>query len=177
MQDHRFEQGFSIRVNKEITSFSKKLSFGGFSYISFRGKYPIGKVTYKDNDIPVTAKLEAFSPFIPTNYEKSDFPAVVMQYKIKNTKGKHINRIINSDGILQLVNSSKAGVEGKKSLDYGNMSLSLLDANKNSWASPKVVGDVDYNSVAVSPSKEIKASADLGDVYRCYRSKITFKGK
>ncbi len=29
----------------------------------------------------------------------------------------------------------------------------------------------------VSPSKEIKASADLGDVYGCYRSKITFKGK
>lgn len=188
-QDHRFEQGFSIRVNKDITSFSKKLSTGGFSDIIFRGEYPIGKVIYKDHDIPVSVRLEAFSPFIPTNFEKSDFPAIVMQYQVKNesnspldieifgwlqntanlfisknTKGKHINTIVNSDGMLQLVNSSEVNVEAQDAPDYGNMSLSLLNADENSWASPKVIQDVAYNSSGIKPSKATKSSADLGDV-------------
>lgn len=189
IQDHRFEQGFSIRVNKGITSFSKKLSTGGFSDISFRGEYPIGKVTYKDNDIPITVKLEAFSPFIPTKYESSDFPAVIMEYTIKNesdnpldieiigwlqntanfftaknTKGKHINKIVKSKGMIQLVNSSYVNVEGQNAPDYGNMSLSLLNADEKSWASPRVIEDVAYNSGAIKPSQEIKSSVDIGDV-------------
>ncbi|MBA7533340.1 hypothetical protein ES705_25578 [subsurface metagenome] len=188
-QDHRFEQGFAIRVNKEITSFSKKLSIGGFSNISFRGEYPIGKVEYKDRDIPVSVRLEAFSPFIPTNFEKSDFPAVVMQYQIrnesnnpmeveifgwlqntanfftsKNTKGSHINTIVNSEGMLQLVNSSEVNMEDQDAPDYGNMSLSLLNANKDSLASPKVIPDVAFNSSGIKPSKEMKSRADLGEV-------------
>jgi len=189
IQDHRFEQGFSVRVNKGITSFSKKLSTGGFSDISFRGEYPIGKVEYKDHDIPVSVRLEAFSPFIPTNFEKSDFPAVVMQYKIKNesnsplaieifgwlqntanlftsknTKGNHINTIVNSGGMLQLVNNSEVNAEAQGAPDYGNMSLSLVNADKDSWASPKVIPDVAFNSSGIKPSKATKSSADLGDV-------------
>lgn len=189
MQDHRFEQGFAIRVNKKITSFSKKLSTGGFSDISFRGEYPIGKVTYKDNDIPISVKLEAFSPFIPTNYEKSDFPAVIMQYTIKNdsdkhldieifgwlqntanlftaknTKGKHINTIVKSEGIIQLVNRSDVNNEAQNAPDYGNMCLSLLGADENSWAIPVTIADVDYNLGAVMPSNELESRADLGDV-------------
>ncbi len=188
-QDHRFEQGFSIRVNKAVTAFSKKLSTGGFSDITFRGEYPIGKVAYKDSDIPVSVKLESFTPFIPTNYEKSGFPAVVMQYHIKNesdnaleleimgwlqntanyftakdTKGKHINTISKADGLLQLVNSSEVNEEAQSAPDYGNMTLSLLNADDNSWASPKVLKDVAYSSGGIKPSSSISESADIGDV-------------
>lgn len=188
-QDHRFEQGFSIRVKKAITAFSKKLSTGGFSDISFRGEYPIGKVTYKDSDIPVTVELESFTPFIPTDYDKSGFPAVVMQYHIKNesdsplelelmgwlqntanyftakgTKGKHINTISKANGLLQLVNTSQVSQEAQDAPDYGNMTLSLLNTDENSWASPKVIDDVTYNSAGIAPSKKITESADIGDV-------------
>jgi len=188
-QDHRFEQGFSIRINKAITAFSKKLSTGGFSDISFRGEYPIGKVTYKDADIPVSVKLESFTPFIPTNYEKSGFPAVVMQYHIKNdsdeplelemmgwlqntsnyftaknTQGKHVNTISKSDGLLQLVNTSEVSEGAKFAPDYGNMTLSLLSPDENSWSSPKVLKDVAYSSAGIKPSESARESADIGDV-------------
>ena len=83
-QDRRFEQGFAVRFKKGITSLYRKLSKDGFSDITFRGEYPMGKVTYKNPDIPITIHLEAFSPFIPTEFEKSDFPAVVMQFRLKN---------------------------------------------------------------------------------------------
>ena len=202
-QDHRFEQGFSIRVKKAITAFSKKLSTGGFSDISFRGEYPIGKVQYKDSDIPVTVKLDAFSPFVPTNYEKSGFPAIVMQYHITNesdqtleleimgwlqntanyftakeAKGKHVNTISKSDGLLQLVNTSEVNAAAKSAPDYGNMTLSLLNADDNSWGSPKIVRDVAYNSGGIKPSKTIVESAAIGDVITgALGQKMTLKAK
>lgn len=188
-QDYRFEQGFSIRINKAITAFSKKLSTGGFSDISFRGEYPIGKVDYIDADIPVSVKLESFTPFMPTDHENSGFPAVVMQYHIKNesketleleimgwlqnmanyftsknTKGKHINSISKTDGLLQLINSSSVEEKALSAPDYGNMTLSLLNADEESWASPKILKDVAYNSGGIKPSKSLIDSADIGEV-------------
>ncbi|MDN5204274.1 GH116 family glycosyl-hydrolase [Fulvivirgaceae bacterium BMA10] len=124
-QDRRFEQGFAIRINKEITSIARSLNNDGFSDITFRGEYPIGKVNYKDANFPVSVSLEAFTPFIPTDFESSGFPAVIMEYQLKNktdktleleimgwlqntanyftaegTSGKHINKIIKSEDVL-----------------------------------------------------------------------------
>ncbi len=188
-QDHRFEQGFTIRVEKGITAFSKKLSIGGFTDISFRGEYPFGKVSYKDADIPISVELEAFSPFIPTNYEKSGFPAVVMQYQIKNESdtaqeleiigwlqntanyftvkngnGKHLNTITKKDDVLQLTTSSNVPKEAELAPDYGNMSLTLLNANVDSWSTPKTLKDVAYNSGGIKPSEKTTEHAPIGDV-------------
>jgi uncharacterized protein (DUF608 family) len=89
-QDNRFEQGFAIRVNGVITPTVKALRDGGFSDISFKGQYPVGNVYYKDKDVPVEVHLRAFSPFIPTNSEVSGYPAVIMEYTLKNTDDKEM---------------------------------------------------------------------------------------
>ena len=41
-------------------------------------------VEMKRATIPLEVKLKAYTPFIPTNYKESAFPAIIMEYTIKN---------------------------------------------------------------------------------------------
>jgi non-lysosomal glucosylceramidase len=78
------EQGFSVRIDGKV----RPLDRTGFANISFEGRYPVGRVTYKDKGCPVSVKLEAYSPFIPLNTNDSSLPATIMSYTVKNESGK-----------------------------------------------------------------------------------------
>ncbi len=77
-------QGTAIKVTSKGKSITRKLDSTGFKNIEFRGEYPISKVKYADENLPVEIQLEAFSPFIPVNPEDSALPATIMSYKVKN---------------------------------------------------------------------------------------------
>lgn len=192
-QDQQFDQGFAIRVNKKVlskvtTPHIKILNSEGFSDITFRGEYPIGKVTYKEAGFPVSVKLNAYSPFIPTDNESSDFPAIVMEFTITNdsekevnadligwlqnmanykmankASGKAQNKIVKSGEALQLVASSNVDGEASKDLpDYGNMSLTLLEGN-DAWGTPQTSNDIKYNLNKVNGSNETSSETKLGN--------------
>lgn len=192
-QDRQFEQGFAVRVNKKVfkkvtTPHIRTLDSDGFSDITFRGEYPMGKVTYKEDDFPISVKLNAFSPFIPTDHESSAFPAVVMEYTLTNhseedvsveligwlqymanykmankAKGTAQNKIITSAETLQLFASSNVDDEASKDLpDYGNMTLTLLEGN-NAWGNPQVSNDIIYNLNTVHGSKRDVSETNLGN--------------
>jgi hypothetical protein len=59
-----------------------------FGDVSFRGEYPIGKVKFRVADDEVEMDLEAFSPFIPLDIDRSSYPATTMTYTVKNTGTK-----------------------------------------------------------------------------------------
>lgn len=169
VQDKRFEQGFALRIKNKITPFVKPLRSGGFTDITFQGEYPVGNVKYTDNEIPVEVNLCAFSPFVPTDHEASGFPAVVMEYTVKNNgkdtiqaeligwlqntanfftgnaaDGEHVNTIKRSEDGLQLICQSDGKPVLKEKPDYGNMTLTLLE-NQDSWSNPDAGQDIDYN--------------------------------
>jgi uncharacterized protein (DUF608 family) len=80
------EQGFALRV----TTSSRKpelrtLDRRCFPEIPFQGEYPVGRVTYRHQDLPVEIGLEAFSPFIPLDAEDSSLPATILHFTVKNT--------------------------------------------------------------------------------------------
>lgn len=85
------DQGFAIRIDDKVRS----LDNTGFTNISFEGRYPIGRVTYRDKGCPVSVTLEAYSPFIPLNTDDSSLPATVMSYTIKNESGKTVTAEIS----------------------------------------------------------------------------------
>jgi uncharacterized protein (DUF608 family) len=85
------DQGFAVRIDGKVRS----LDHTGFANISFEGRYPIGRVSYRDKDCPVRIELEAYSPFIPLNTSDSSLPATVMSYTIKNESGKTITAEIS----------------------------------------------------------------------------------
>ena len=77
-------QGFAIRVLGDGKTVTRTLDVDGFPNVRFCGEYPIGEVEYEDDVLPVSIKLEAFSPFIPLNAADSSLPATVMQFTVKN---------------------------------------------------------------------------------------------
>ncbi len=191
-QDKQFDQGFAVRVKKllptTITPIVKPLNSDGFSNITFRGEYPIGKVTYKDAGFPVSVLLNSYSPFIPTDHESSDFPAVVMEYTMTNdsdtkvsvelfgwlqnmvnfkmastASGKAQNKIIKSGDALQLFTSSIVDNEASKDMpDYGNMTLTLLEGT-DAWGAPTTPRDINYNLAEVNKSSKDLAEVKLGN--------------
>jgi len=79
------EQGFAMRVRAGEKTQVRTLDKNGFPSVSFRGEYPVGRVTYKAADFPVCTELEAFSPFIPLNERDSALPVTVMRHTVTNT--------------------------------------------------------------------------------------------
>ncbi len=150
-----FRQSFSIKaLGKEIT-----LDKNGFQSVSFRGEYPRAIVSFRDTEIPVSATLEAFSPFIPMNVDDSSLPATVMSYTIKNDGDEPLdlqvigsmqnaicllaesretlrlhNRVVNDPEFIG-VECSAEGMDFRDRVDFGTMTLALFgnDQAETTW--------------------------------------------
>ncbi|MCC6428550.1 MAG: hypothetical protein IT435_17245 [Phycisphaerales bacterium] len=85
------EQGFALWVHGKTGTSHRRFDASGWSDISFRGEYPIGRVEYKDLGCPVEATLEAFSPFCPLDADDSGLPGTVMSYTVRNTSSEAVS--------------------------------------------------------------------------------------
>lgn len=65
---------------------SRKLleALPGVRQIEYAGEYPIAEVAYREPQLPVEVRLEAYSPFIPLNAKDSGLPAIVFDFRLKN---------------------------------------------------------------------------------------------
>lgn len=78
-QTSPFSQHFALYVQGKAPEVVR------FGEVTFRGEYPVGKVTFREADADVEMSLVAFSPFIPLDVERSSYPATTQTYKIRNT--------------------------------------------------------------------------------------------
>lgn len=79
-QEAPFEFGVELSIDGE----SRPMDRRGWSDVNFRGEYPVGTVDYSDADCSLSARLEAFSPFVPLDVEESSYPATVLRYTLTN---------------------------------------------------------------------------------------------
>ena len=183
-QEQAFVNGFGITVKKGMQIHQRNLNSTGFSDIEFEGEYPIGKVTYKDEYIPVEVVLTAFSPFIPTDAENSGLPITVMEYAVTNTDdvaveielagwmqnmslyqtargkaGKHVNRTVKTDEFARVVMDAQAKGLKETQADWGSMALTLLGDGAASAQCGKTKGIPTYSIDA----KVAEATAAIGD--------------
>ena len=81
-----FAQGFAMRYVVGSLVAERTLDRdGGWAEVTFQGPYPLATVNYRDPAVPLTVTLEAFSPFIPLNFDDSSLPATVLRYTVANT--------------------------------------------------------------------------------------------
>ncbi|GAB6166690.1 hypothetical protein JCM19992_26900 [Thermostilla marina] len=107
------EQGFAVSVVTDKGKITKTLDRDGIRDIAFLGQYPIGEVTYRDPELPVEVRLEAFSPFIPLDLDDSSLPATVLCYTVENTSADKV--AVELSGWMEnavLIGSRKRGLEG-----------------------------------------------------------------
>ncbi|QGQ94880.1 hypothetical protein EHS13_08315 [Paenibacillus psychroresistens] len=55
------------------------------------GEYPIARVEFEDNDLPVEVELEAYTPFIPLQADDSGLPCFQLTYKVTNTSEQPVS--------------------------------------------------------------------------------------
>ncbi|WP_228445548.1 GH116 family glycosyl hydrolase [Thalassotalea sp. HSM 43] len=79
-----FNQGFAITIAQHGEQLRRTLDNNGFSDINFTGQMPIAEVQYNDRYANTSVSLEAMTPFIPLDSNRSSYPATIMRYKITN---------------------------------------------------------------------------------------------
>jgi len=85
----------------------------------FVGEYPIAKLSYLDDELPVEISMEAFSPFVPLNAKDSGLPVIVFRFRLKNNTeapveisvAASLQNAVGWDGI--------SAISGVKSRCYG----------------------------------------------------------
>lgn len=66
-----------------------------FGEANFVARFPFATVDLKDNEFPLTAQLEAFSPFIPGDADSSSLPVAALVYRFRNPSGKDVEGIFS----------------------------------------------------------------------------------
>ena len=131
-------QGFALEVRQPGKPAEvRTIDANGFPDITFRGEYPIARLSYRDQALPVQVDLEAFSPFIPLDLDSSSLPATIFSFQARNI----------SD---QPVEISLAGWLENAACRYGDggWSLSRVSQVERRRAAP-VVGSIQVNDEAV----------------------------
>jgi uncharacterized protein (DUF608 family) len=177
------EQGFVLKVTAGDKGYTRLLDRRGFPDVAFRGQYPIGRVEYRDHDLPVSVALEAFSPFIPLNPDDSSLPATVMRFTVKNTgsgavavelagwlenavclasgragTGRRRNRVLRDKGATLLHFTAEA--EPKKEVTDKRPDVVFEDFEKATYEGWKVEG----TAFGTGPVKRADVPAYQGDV-------------
>jgi uncharacterized protein (DUF608 family) len=62
-----------------------------FRSCSFDAGYPFGRVNLADPDVPVTATMEGFNPFIPGDADSSGLPVAVLRIGLQNTTDRQLD--------------------------------------------------------------------------------------
>ncbi|MBZ4191890.1 GH116 family glycosyl-hydrolase [Niabella beijingensis] len=85
------EQGFAVRLEYAGKTVIRRLQEDDWEEVAFEATYPVATITYTDKELPVQVIMEAFSPFIPTEVDRSGIPASIFNIKIKNTGSQPVN--------------------------------------------------------------------------------------
>jgi uncharacterized protein (DUF608 family) len=69
---------------------------------TFSARFPFGTVKLEDRDLPLTAELTGWSPFIPGDEDNSSLPAGAFEYRFRNNSGKTAEAVFswNSRNIM-----------------------------------------------------------------------------
>jgi non-lysosomal glucosylceramidase len=99
---------------------------------TLHGEYPIAKIEFEDNDLPVQVSLEAYTPLIPLNAEDSGIPGAVLTYRVKNISKNSVD--------VTLVGSMINPVGGLEYDQFGNLALSDVGQNVNEFRKDTIHG-------------------------------------
>jgi uncharacterized protein (DUF608 family) len=92
----------------------------GVTATQFDATYPFGRVRYLDDDLPVDLELEAFTPLVPLDVERSSLPAALFTFTLRNTSvdtlhgtvAGALQNAVGWDGVTPIDGVTAAGYGG-----------------------------------------------------------------
>ena len=84
VDEHLYEGAFGVKnaTNPGLPCFRN---------CSFDAGYPFGLVNLSDAGVPVTVRIKAFNPLIPTDVDASGIPIVIVTYEVTNTTAAELS--------------------------------------------------------------------------------------
>ncbi|HPK54169.1 MAG TPA: GH116 family glycosyl-hydrolase, partial [Smithellaceae bacterium] len=66
-----------------------------FQQSSFEARFPFGKVTLTDSDIPLSVNITGWNPFIPGDADNSSLPVGILEYTFENKSEKPLEAVFS----------------------------------------------------------------------------------
>lgn len=81
-----------------------------FTHGEFIARFPFAKVKLHDDDMPLTATIEAWNPFIPGDEDNSGLPVAGLEYTFTNTSKSELSAVFsyNSRNIMYCTDDAEA---------------------------------------------------------------------
>ncbi|MBO9594117.1 MAG: twin-arginine translocation signal domain-containing protein [Niabella sp.] len=84
------EQGFAVKLEYAGKTTVRMLDEKDWEEVRFEATYPVATITYTDKALPVDVVMQAFSPFIPLDTDRSGLPATIFNIEIRNKGGQPV---------------------------------------------------------------------------------------
>ncbi|MCQ2179478.1 MAG: non-lysosomal glucosylceramidase [Bacteroidales bacterium] len=83
-----------------------------FEHGEFSARFPFAKVSLHDDDMPLTATIEAWNPFIPGDEDNSGLPVAGLEYTFTNTSKSEVSAVFsyNSRNIMYRTDDAEAEI-------------------------------------------------------------------
>ncbi len=122
--------------------------------LDYEGGYPVARLEFEDQELPVQITLEAFNPLIPLNTADSSIPCALFRFTARNTGPEPVD--VRLLGSLQNAVGSRGdgGIEGVRFSGYGsNRNQVLRDAGHTILAMDQLPEPMVSGPVIVRDSK------------------------
>jgi uncharacterized protein (DUF608 family) len=87
--------------------------------IEYEGGYPIARLTYRDDSLPVQVTLEGFNPLIPLDTANSSIPCAIFRLTAHNTSQQPVDVSLLASLQNAVGSQGAAGIQGVRFAGYG----------------------------------------------------------
>jgi uncharacterized protein (DUF608 family) len=104
-------QSWKIFGNPDTGNGSRIYGCPRFEEASFQARFPFGKVSLSDRDIPMEVTVEGWSPFIPGDADNSSLPVGALEYSFRNNSGKPLEAVFSfsAENFMRIERESEWG--------------------------------------------------------------------
>ncbi|MFN8449283.1 MAG: GH116 family glycosyl-hydrolase [Anaerolineae bacterium] len=85
----------------------------------FRGEYPFARIDLEDPALPVSVRLDAYTPLIPLNPEDSGIPCAILSYTVTNIGAEPVAVTLVGSLMNPCAGSNLSAFMNVESLEYG----------------------------------------------------------
>ncbi len=98
-----------------------------FRHAVFHGQFPFGVVELTDPQMPLSVRIEGFSPFIPGNDLESSLPVAILNITVRNDTGKRVRGALGIN--IENICGAGATTQVVSTGDYQGLAMDRADPN------------------------------------------------